>query len=420
MFLFFRDPIGEEIADALCRRARNGVAVRVLLNMKKTAMGDPFSTGEKEMIEQDPNVEYDPTDVKPLCDTMAAAGVEVHDTDIDYDTDPSGLDPRLRSIAAQVRSGIAVDELHIDHRKLVIIDERVGWCGGANIGAQYLFHEPFDPEQDAKTEAEARKQQGLSEPWWKWHDSLTRFEGPIVQKLEAQFHDRWVLDGGKPYTPLRGAGDATARGVAARSTTARGAAARGRPIRAAELFCNEPNEHPNSVRELYVRLITEARRSIFIENPYLYHPAIVDALCGAKQLNPDLDIVLVLPAGRHNDNSFSQDAQEHEYTRYLECGIAVYEYQNHFNHLKTAVFDERFSIHGSTNLNYRSLENDKDFELIVLVDDEPLAAWMLEHVRDVDVKHSLRITEQLLRGLDGLRRRIRDPRTMALLGERML
>ena len=47
VFLFFRDPVGEEVADVLIERARAGVRVRVLLNMEKVAMGDPFSTGEK-------------------------------------------------------------------------------------------------------------------------------------------------------------------------------------------------------------------------------------------------------------------------------------------------------------------------------------------------------------------------------------
>lgn len=407
VFLFFRDPIAEAVADALCRRARAGVAVRVLLNMQKTAMGDPFSTGEKEMMEQDPNVEYDPTDVKPLCERMTAAGVEVHDTDIDYDADVPHLDPRLRSVAKQIRGGIAIDELHVDHRKLVVIDGRIGWCGGANIGAQYLHRVAFDPDKDAKLEAEERKRGGLEEPWWKWHDSLTRFEGPIAAELERHFRDRWLLDGGAPYE------------LSPEAESVR--VARGRAVRRAQVFCNEPNEQPNRVRELYVRLIAEARNSIFIENPYLYHPSVVSALCRAKKQNPVLDVVLIVPAGRHNDNSFSQDAQEHEYARYLACGIRVYEYQSHFNHLKMAVFDARFSIHGSTNLNYRSLENDKDFELVVLVEDEALASWVLENVRDVDLRHSLPITPSALSdGVAGLRRRIRDPRTLALLSQRLL
>ena len=407
IFLFFRDPIGGEVARALAERARAGVDVRVLLNMEKTAMGDPFSTGEKEMMEHDPDVDYDPTDTKPLCQLLTAAGARVQDTNIDYDADMAVTDARLRSVAKQIRSAIAVDDLHVDHRKIVIIDGRIGWCGGANIGAQYLFHVPFDPNEDAQREGERRKLAHLPEPWWKWHDSLTRFEGPIALELDAAFHDRWVLDGGEDYPALQ-----------AEPTSA---APRGQCLEHAELHCNEPNDEPNGVRELYLRLIREARSSIFIENPYLYHPEIASALCAAKAANPALSVVLIVPAGRHNDNSFSQDAQEHEYLRYLECGIELYEYENHFNHLKMAVFDERYSIHGSTNLNCRSLENDKDFELVVLVDDAPLARTVLQRVRDFDVAHSRRIQlSDVQDGLSGLRRRVRDPRTLLLLERRML
>ncbi len=407
MFLFFHDPVGDEVAEALSRRARAGVTVRVLLNVEKTAMGDPFSTGERRMMRHDPNVHHDPLDVKPLCEKMRAAGVHVLDTNIDYDATFAVSDPRLRSIAEQIRGGIEIDDMHVDHRKLVIIDGRIGWCGGANIGAQYMYHAPFDPQEDALTEGERWKKAGVAEPWWKWHDSLTRFEGPIVNALDQHFRDRWVLDGGHEIPPLPA--------VPAR----RGP--RGQPVHDARVYCNEPNEKPNEVRELYLRLIRDARRSIFIENPYLYHPVIADALCAAKTATPSLDVVLVVPSGKHNDNSFGQDAQEHDYARYLACGIEVHEYQNHFNHLKMAVFDERLSIHGSTNLNCRSLENDKDFELVVLVDDEALARWILEEVRDVDLRHARRIEPADLRGsLAALRRRIRDPRTTMMLSKRLL
>jgi cardiolipin synthase len=407
VFLFFRDPIGLEVAQALASKARAGLDVRVLLNKEKTAMGDPFSTGEKEMMKHDPDIDYDPTDTKPLCELMTAAGVQVQDTNIDYDADVHVADARLHSVAQQIRGAIAVDDMHIDHRKVVIVDGHVGWCGGANIGAQYLFHLPFDPKKDAREEGLERKLARLREPWWKWHDSLTRFEGPIALDLEEAFHDRWVLDGGDDYARVQASPTKDA--------------ARGQPLRSAQIHCNEPNDQPNGVRELYLRLIGEARASIFIENPYLYQPKIAEALCAAKSANPALSVILIVPAGRHNDNSFSQDAQEHEYERYLSCGIELYEYQNHFNHLKMAVFDERFSIHGSTNLNCRSLEDDKDFELVVLVDDAAFARTVLEHVRDVDLPHSRRIeAADLHGGLAGLRRRVRDPRTLALLAKRML
>jgi cardiolipin synthase len=410
VFLFFRDPIGEEIAAALEERARAGVTVRVLLNLEKTGMGDPFSTGEKRMMKEDPDVEYDPLDIRPLCERMRAAGVKVIDTNIDYDKVIEVHEARLRSLAAQIRGTIDIDALHIDHRKLVVIDGALAYVGGANFGAQYLFHEPFDPAIDARDEGAARKGAAEPEPWWKWHDSLTRFEGPVVREIDQHFLDRWILDGGAPFdVPKARLSEASRAPV-------------GTPVDGAKVLTNSPDDRPNEVRETYVRLIGEARRSIFIENPYLYHPAIVDALCRAKTERPELRVVLVLPNRRHNDNSFAQDAQQHHYPRYLECGIELYEYENHFNHLKIAVFDDRLSIHGSTNLNFRSLEDDKDFELNVLVEGRELAMRVLSDVRNVDIRHARRITKDDVEGVsfDALRMRMRDPRTLLLLSRRVL
>ena len=405
VFLFFRDPVGEEIARALIDRARAGVKVRVLLNLEKTHMGDPFSTGERRMMRHDPSVHHDPTDVQPMCDWMRENGIEVVDSNIDYDHEVHVGDPRLRSLAAQIRDTIAVDDLHVDHRKIIVIDGRIAYCGGANIGAQYLFHEPFDPREEAHAEAEERKRRRLPEPWWKWHDSLTRFEGDVCRELDSHFRDRWILDGGAEYEPV----------------VPLPPEPRGRPVREADVLINEPNDQPNEVREKYVELILTARESIFIENPYLYHPAIVNALVAAKTAQPSLRVDLVLPARQWNDNSFAHDAQQHAYARYLAAGISVYEYQNHFNHLKLAAFDGRVTIHGSTNLNYRSLENDKDFELVVSVTDEGLGKEVLEQVRDVDIRHSKRMTARDLRGFRGrFRIRTRDPRTVLLLSRRVL
>ena len=405
IFLFFRDPIGEEIAALLARKAVEGVKVRVLLNVEKTNMGDPFSTAEKAMMRHDPKVKHDPTNVAPLCKWMREQGIQVIDTNIDYDHIVTVSDSRVRSLAAQIRDTIAVDDLHIDHRKIVVIDGCMGYCGGANIGAQYLFHVPFEPGVDATVEGSRRKQAGQPEPWWKWHDSLTRFEGPIVEDLECHFHDRWILDGGNDYlreAPLQPPG-------------------RGDWIVHAHLLLNEPNDEANQVTDKYLESIEAARESIFIENPYLYHQAIVDALIKAKTSRPSLRVDLVLPCYGQNDNSFAQDAQQHAYAGYLKAGIAVHEYLHHFNHLKLAVFDGRYSIHGSTNLNYRSLERDKDFELNVFIDDVALAEEALREVRDEDLRFCKRFTFEDLRGFRGrFQVRTRDPRTLLLLSRKVL
>jgi cardiolipin synthase A/B len=414
VFLFFRDPIGLELAAVLAERARAGVSVRVLLNMQKTAMGDPFSTGEKRMLRHDPNVDYNPLEIGPLCDGLKNAGVQVLDTDIDYDRIVRVKDPRLASLAAQIRDSIDVDVLHIDHRKLIVIDGNVAYVGGANIGAQYLFHVPFDPDVDARVEGRARRRQKLSEPWWKWHDSLTRFQGPIVAAIDEEFHARWILDGGDHFqrqAPLE-----------LPSPTAADRAGEADALDAAQVFTNSPDGHPNAIRELYVRLIARAEHSIFIENPYLYHPVIIDALCAAKRKRPNLAVVLIVPSELHNDNSFAQDAQQHGYARLLGAGVEIHEYRHHFNHLKLAVFDGRFAIHGSTNLNFRSLEDDKDFELVVLTEGQQFASRNLREVRDEDIRHAHRITERDVLGFSprALCMRVRHPWTQLLVSRRVL
>ena len=192
-------------------------------------------------------------------------------------------------------------------------------------------------------------------------------------------------------------------------------------MQTATLLHNEPSNEPNQVRLAYLERIAAAEHEIFIENPYLYEPHIVDALCAARKARPQLKITLVVPQREHNDNLFSQDAQEYCYARYFRCGIRVHEYQNHFSHLKLAVFDQRWSIHGSTNLNYRSLEDDKDFELVILVDDAPFAREVLAQTRDIDLGNSREMTIKDLSGsFVAWRRRFRDPRTLLLLSRHML
>ena len=255
-----------------------------------------------------------------------------------------------------------------------------------------------------------QKAAGSPEPWWKWHDSLTRFEGPLAEELELQFHARFVLDGGEEYEPLLALPGPERAGGGALA------------IASARMYWNVPDDQPNEVLGLYLERIAAAEQSIFIENPYLYHPTVVEALCAARRARPQLRVELVVPARRHNDNAFGQDAQEHYYAAFLACGIEVWEYQHHFNHLKIAVFDERHSIHGSTNLNHRSLEPDKDFELVVLVEDAAFARRILTQTRDIDVRYAHRITAKDVHGASwrALTRRRRNPWTLAMLWRKQL
>src|SRR5664280_2880438 len=217
IFLFFDDPTGEEISKVLETKARAGVAVRVLLNVEKTDMGDPFGTGEKEMMKEDPSFARDPTDVSKMRQRLSDAGVAVVDTELDYAKIVETGEPELDTLAREIRNTVEVEALHVDHRKIVTIDGRVAYCGSANFGAQYQYRVPFDPEKDAHDEATAARKAGQPEPWWKWHDGLVRFEGPIVHDLDGVFRERWRLGGGANFRSLDAEIPAAPRGLRSRS-----------------------------------------------------------------------------------------------------------------------------------------------------------------------------------------------------------
>jgi cardiolipin synthase A/B len=404
IFLFFNDPVGQEIARVLCDRARAGVAVRVIVNLAKTEMGDPFSTGEEQMMEEDPGFPGDAMDVDALADRLREGGVEVLDSNLDFDREPPTDDPLLLEQARLIHETSRMDSAHVDHRKLVLVDGRIAYVGSANFGAQYLFHHAFDPAVEAHEEAERLRREGKPEPWWKWHDGFVRLEGAgIVRELDRHFRARWVLDRGGDYGS-----------VPTVPATSLDAPPRGLPVGGWEVRHNQPDSTPNRVRELFLECIRAARASIFIENPYVYHPQIVEALLRARRDHPSLRVDLVVPANRWNDNQFSQDAMQHHYPALLRAGIAVHEYQNHFTHLKLATFDERSSIVGSANLNFRSMENDNDFELVARLDSERFARSVNAEVRDVDVRFARRIRRV------GPRMRVRSPPTWFLVWRRLL
>ena len=116
------------------------------------------------------------------------------------------------------------------------------------------------------------------------------------------------------------------------------------------------------------------------------------------------------------------DAQQYHYSAYIDAGLEVFEYQNHFNHLKLATFDMRWVIIGSANLNFRSLEDDKDFEACVLIESEELARSIDREVRAEDIRWSRHIAPQDVHGASwhALRVRVRGPRTLMMVAARQL
>ncbi|HEX7590129.1 MAG TPA: phosphatidylserine/phosphatidylglycerophosphate/cardiolipin synthase family protein, partial [Demequinaceae bacterium] len=348
-----------------------------------------------------------PTDVSTMRQRLLDAGVAVLDSELDYGKIVQTGEPELDALASEIRGTVKVNALHVDHRKIVTIDGRVAYCGSANFGAQYLYHRPFDPEKDAHEEATARRKAGQPEPWWTWHDGLARFEGPIVCDLDRVFRERWRLGGGADFRPLDAVIPAAPRGIR---------------VRSARVIKNEPSSRTNEIREAFRDRILAAERSIFIENPFLYHPAIVDALLAAKRARPLLEVTLILPGVTWTPTTLTYDAQQYHYAAYIDAGVEIFEYQNHFVHLKLATFDLRWVIVGSANLNFRSLEDDKDFEACVLIESEELAQSIDREVRVEDLRRSRRVAPEDVHGasVHALRARSRGPRTLLMIASREL
>ncbi len=372
MFLFFNDPMGQWLADQLIARAsdkKHAIDVRVMFDFARTRLGDPFSSSAKAAVIKDPNYHDDPVDVDAIARRLRGGGVRVLKTDIDYDAIVSTRDNTYRKEARAIRRALTIDFEVTDHRKIITIDDHVGYLGSANVGCQYLYRNALAPGTAAADEValELTKPAGRGpEPWLKWHDSLTRVDGPVAYVLEQYFRRRWVLNGGDEYC---------LRPPQFTAPTA---------PPTSQVFVATPGFR-NEIKKQYVRHIREATKSIFIENSYCYHPQIITALIRAKRKNRNLSIRMILPSAGYNDNPLCQDAQEYRYEALLKAGIDLYEYVNHFTHMKVATFDSVWSIVGSANLNYRSMEWDRDFEVVLISSDPEIAERLERSVETADL-----------------------------------
>ena len=206
---------------------------------------------------------------------------------------------------------------HLDHRKVVVIDGKIGFTGGMNIGSLYQIE---------------------------WHDQQTLIQGPAVIKLQEAFVERWKKAGGGI-----GAGEELFP-----ATEEYPGGARTQVIQHIGL-------RDQNIKAMYLRAIGTAQKTIKIANPYFTDMDVVDALRYAARRG--VKVQLVLP--QDNDMAIVQHASRHNYPKLVKAGVQVYEYRGRMAHEKVAVFDGRWATFGSSNLDARSLINNDELNLIV-------------------------------------------------------
>jgi len=215
--------------------------------------------------------------------------------------------PLLRPLAGRV-------DLR-NHRKILIVDNRVTYCGSQNCA---------DPEFRVKPK------------FAPWVDIMIRFEGPVVGQNQRLFATDWILATRErlddllrmpPVSP----GD-------------------GFP---AQVIGTGPTVRYSAMPETFSALMFAARRELVITTPY-YAPdeQIQQALCSAAHRGTDTKIVF--PA-RNDSWEISATSQSY-YRSLLEAGAKIFEYQGGLLHAKTLTIDGELALIGSANMDRRSFE----------------------------------------------------------------
>lgn len=228
--------------------------------------------------------------------------------------------------------------LHRDHRKIVVIDGRIGYTGGMNIANYYI--------------------DGLPEIG-DWRDMHLRVEGEAVNELQDIFLAMWNKStrqqvGGNAYYPLR------------QDTTGNG------PIHVA-IVDRIPKKLPKLMRETYIESIDAAQEKIQIINPYFTPIGSVKRAL-KRALKRGVEVEIMIPG--KSDIPFTPDAAFYIANKLRKKGAEIYIYNGGFHHSKIMMVDSLFCTVGSTNLNSRSLRY--DYEVNAFIFDLPTTQELSE------------------------------------------
>ena len=253
-----------------------------------------------------------------------------------------------------------------DHRKLLLVDGRVAFLGGLNLGDEYA-----DKDRTGPT----------------WRDAHLRLEGPALVELEALFLENWFRSGGASFdwrtliaqrTPEdRDRGRSESAGEAPDSERGRPAAqdAAGAEGRASvAILADGPMYRRRRMRSFFLDELGRARRHVLLVSPYFAPGSrVLDALEAASERGVRVELLL---AG-HSDHPVLRRAVREFIPRLLRHGVRVYEDSHRMMHAKLAVFDDTLAVVGTSNLDRQSL--DHSCEVNAIFGGTEVSKWILEH-----------------------------------------
>ncbi len=313
-YIYDDDVIGNQIKSLLIEKSREGVEIRIILD-------DVGTWGLKERY----------------LNEFKKNGIEVYPF----------MEVRFPRLTSRVNFR--------NHRKILIVDGKIGFTGGINIADRYIH---------------GKSKIGP------WRDTHLQLKGDAVACLQVIFAADWFfvinenLSGEKYFLPLTDAP--------------------GTPV---QISASGPDSDWESIEQAFFAAITNARDYIYITSPYLMPPqTLVSALIMAALSNVDVRIIIPEKSDAITPKWCSFSYVE----ELLEAGVKIYFYQDGFIHSKIIVIDNIFSTVGTTNLDFRSLET--NFEVNAFIYEEKFAHQMLRNFKnDLKKSREIKLHEWILR-----------------------
>lgn len=286
-FYFRKDNGSKRIKEILMRKAREGVKVRFI-------------------HENIANIDISPR----YYNEMKKAGVEV----------VMFTRPRINLLRFSARLN------YRDHRKIVVIDGKIGYTGGMNIGDDYFL---------------------------RWRDTHMRITGNAVYALQYSFLYSFCTSGGIiPDGSFQSLFPETAPGQKRNELV--------------QIVPDQPVDRWPVIQMGTVWTVQHARRYIYIQTPYFVPPEpLLHALKSSALKGADVRIMIPWKA----DLPYMNLANKSYYTECLEAGIRIFEKKGNFIHSKTIVTDDYLSVIGSANMDYRSLELNYEINAYIFNED---------------------------------------------------
>jgi cardiolipin synthase A/B len=295
-FIFGADEIGRRFAELLQRKHNEGIEVRVLYD----------SIGSMETPRE-------------FFDELRTKGLEVREF--------RPMNPVETPLIWKIQNR--------DHRKIIVVDGKVGFTGGINIDGTYSSASSSKPGPT----------RGLEDGWRDTHLSI---EGPAVAQLQTLFTESWNKAGERTaFTPERDYFPAISES--------------GRDL--VTIVANDSESDDRSLYATYLAAFTKANSRLWITHAYFApNEELLTAMTDAVKRGAD--VRLIVPG--FTDSRIVLQATRSTYTGLLEKGVHIYQLDDAFLHAKSVVIDGALSIVGSANLDMRSFVHNDEANAIVI------------------------------------------------------